>query len=867
MDIMDEKTSNRNSAIYTKASDLQQLEEELEILRQKRKSRRCSQKPLAMSENPTIENVFTKADEIPKDSPSPETPLPSPKRDDAADIKKNVTSPQQLITLDQQDIQPPKVKTRANQTDVSPKTTLEPSQTIATKVPIKPKRHENRPVPIITNPDKNESKIDQQKDSQEPHSILLKKLQLSTDKRDSHKMNRLKSSKAKATMYVTDSNTRDLTEELLLTAFNNLNSQSTPISQSTPTKRRIDSTPASDLHKKFPTPKPAFSTRPTTSQKVPSWKKQSSLKKLQSAKGKVSTAISALENGKPTTSYRVNKPNKLPRPLAEYELPSPYHQQTFNIGRSLSTEVAIKPQWSHSNLDSSQPQPQTQVQQQQTCRQNIDADSRTIQRTPHDGDLNSSSLGSTTPQPKEHSSCGEQRNDERRQHGSTQTGATDGIQRPLQSYTPQLSPLAGKCDHNLTSLLPSPKQPTAVTISTLPSPQSSPPALTIDVRKAYSLPPTPPSKHCDRSMSKAQCPSQPPPPTPHQWHIHQQNIKRPSLHRSPNNVNSCQRQLRVINVDNEDLGPTTRKMMHLEGTVQAQRDQRRYNELVGSADDSSDDSSLSDENAMDANHQYYDMNKTLPATMMMMMMKPTQPRKRYSSDNSSTLSYRHHPHHHYEQYTGLTKHVGNDSTSKGRPERRKKVSFSSVVTTIPTQTQPTSSTVNLDDYPENTRGFWEAFSAEMGHHQHQQTLLEQLDAMKSHNSNNNNKVSHSKNNPLPPLPPTLPFSDNNSSSSKLINKLWNKSRTDQSKKSSSSSPAWWKTNNNDHMKKLDSTAGDRSVSHSPHLNHPTKHRPKKPSSFRKASSSTNRTVVPEPQWRQRVPVPSRHHHHQPQLVS
>ncbi|CAO3596563.1 unnamed protein product [Absidia cylindrospora] len=850
MDMMNGTSSNRDSAIYTKASDLQQLQEELEILRQKRKSRRCSQKSFTAPKNPIIENVSTKAEETPNDSPSPETPLPSSKKNDDADIKKSVPSPQQLITLNQQDNQPPKTKSQKNQPDISPITTPEPRQTVATEAPIKPKRLENRPVPIITNLDKNESKIDQQKESQEPHSILLKKLQSSTDKRDNRKMNRLKANKAKASISVTESNERDLTEELLLTAFSNLNSQSTPTSQSTPisqftpTNKLIDSNTAPEIHKKFATPKSTSSSRPAPSQKVPSWKKQSSLKKLQFAKGKVSTAINALENGKPTTSYRINKPNKLPRPLAEYELPSPYHQQTFNIGVSLSTEVAIKTQRSHSNLDNSQPQ----VQQQQTRRQDNVTDSQTIQRTPHAGDLNSppSSGITTPPQPKQRSSCRKQRNtkqnDERRHCGSTQISATSSIPRSLPSYTPQLSPLAGKCDHNLTGLLPSPKQSTTATISTLPSPEPSSPPLTMDARKAYRLPPTPPPKHCDRSISKSQCPS------------HQQNSKRPPLHHSlsnNNNNNNPQRQLRVINIDKEDLGSATRTMMDLEGgTAQAQRGQRRYNELFGSADDSSDDSSLSDENAMDANHQYYDMNKNLPATMM---MKPTQPRKRYSSDNNSTLSYHHHhphqqQHHHYEQYTGMI-------STKGRPERRKRVSFSSVVTTIPTQSQSTSSTLSLDDYPENTRGFWEAFSAEMGHHQHQQTLLDQLDAMKSHNSNN--KLSPSNNNPLPPLPPT----PSSSSSSKLINKLWNKS---QPKKvsSSSSSPAWWKpSNNNDHI----STTGDRPVSHSPPLNHPTKHRPKKPSSFRKAS---NRTVVSEPQWRQRVPVSSKHHHHHhPHLVS
>jgi hypothetical protein len=362
--------------------------------------------------------------------------------------------------------------------------------------------------------------------------------------------------------------------------------------------------------------------------------------------------------------------------------------------------------------------------------------------------------------------------------------AMDSIPRPLQSYTPQLSPLAGECDHNLTSLLPSPKTkplPTTNTTTSASQVESSPPAPPpLASKKTDRLPPTPPIKDRNRPTLKVQCsPQQPLAHPPHQWHIHKQPPFKTS---NNNNNNNTYRQLRVINIDHVDTDITA----DLDASAHhAHRGQGRYSTAAADVD-SSDDSSLSD-------------NNDLPSTNhnMLATMKPyshdTRPASYYTTDYPTSQQH--------------------------RPERQKKVSFSSVVTTIPRPTPPPL-TLSLADYPENTRGFWEAFSAEMGHHHpHQQTLLDKLDAMKNQHQQQPPTSRCHREDHFPVIP-----SPSNSNSHRLINKLFlTKPWTDQPSKKPVST--WWKGNGNDPSKKskvVDTTQvdmDDRPVSQSPPLEH------------------------------------------------
>jgi hypothetical protein len=141
---------------------------------------------------------------------------------------------------------------------------------------------------------------------------------------------------------------------------------------------------------------------------------------------------------------------------------------------------------------------------------------------------------------------------------------------------------------------------------------------------------------------------------------------------------------------------------------------------------------------------------------------------------------------------------------------------------MPTPPPEPPTILSLEDYPENTRGFWEAFSAEMSHHHYQQyqpTLLDKLDAMKQEQKrlplpyNDDDLTTTTTNN-------NNRNNNNNSSSSKLINKLFSNKSHQQPKKRTSST--WWKGKNNDQWNNvLDSgiNLDDRPVSHSPPLQH------------------------------------------------
>jgi hypothetical protein len=349
----------------------------------------------------------------------------------------------------------------------------------------------------------------------------------------------------------------------------------------------------------------------------------------------------------------------------------------------------------------------------------------------------------------------------------------DTFLRPLSLYIPQLSPSAGECHLNLSGMIPS----SGVPLEPKPSPLSPPLPLIKANGKAN-------TKHSQ---------SQPPVPPPHQW---------PALKEKVTNITTSARPLRVINVNSDDNLDTIRPTnvddvkQPLYHTERLQQRQQQYS----SAEDDTTDSSISDDdhNLTMTNRQPYPHR-----------------RKRYS--DGSYFDHRYD----YHITTDMDKTKEMDTAKHGR---QKKVSFSSIVTTIPgpvpSLSTPLSSssspvpTVNqLHDYPKCTRGFWEAFSAEMGHQQRpEQTLLDQMDAIKSQKATKYLPVSqhhsprhidHPNQHFSPPVPSSKLFG---------IHKLLGKPRNDQE-------PSWWKGIGNKKQDPTPQAASLPPLSVSPPLNH------------------------------------------------
>ncbi|SAM05886.1 hypothetical protein [Absidia glauca] len=797
-----EKTSNKDPTSYTKSADLQQLKEELAVLRERRKSRRHSQllPTVSSSSSPSPPPSSSLS------SSSPHTIIP--------------TMPAKVHDLTKNQLPQPSSKEDSEIVDSTIENT--PPSPIITRKTSAPKKERKVVLPnIITSTEATLSEGTEQ--SFEEHSILLAKLKVSTRRTDR------KTNRTRPTL-TTGPEEDDPTTELLLKAFQNLSG-----TQSTPVCKSQNSNPAEKIKVKTPTPTSTVScsssSRPfKKNDSQSSWKKQSSLSKLKSVKGKVSTAISALENSKaPSACYGSSDKNRPPRPLvARYELPSPHHQQSFNIDASLplSTPVVRPPVTMISSVDrpqppSSQPSRRPNGQRKKGVLSPSTSTPTTSKSYPRMQQI-LATIPASQPTPQ-------QKDNKVSSKTTLSNGSKVTILRPLSLYTPQLSPSAGDCHLNLSGMLPSSDMPVEPILSPL-SPLSPP----------LSPPPAQPLIKTDEKSNAKHSQSQPPVPPPHQW---------PALKDKVSNITTSSRPLRVINVNSDDnldtIRPTdvdqTKQPCH--HSEQLQHRQQHYS----SAEDDTTDSSISDDDhglSMTSRQPY-----------------PHQ-RKRYS--DGSYFDHR------YDYHITTTMDKTEDMNT-GNPARQKKVSFSSTVTTIPgpapslssssSSSSPVPTPTHLHDYPKCTRGFWEAFSAEMGHQQRPElTLMDQMDAIKSQKAakylpvsqhHHPRHIDHPSQDSSPPVPTSKLFG---------IQKLLGKSKNDQE-------PSWWKGVGNKKQDPPPQAAFLPPLSASPPLNHPTKSRPKKPSSFRKTENYANRLTAVEPmapaataqpQWRQRVPL-SKHH--------
>lgn len=484
-----------------------------------------------------------------------------------------------------------------------------------------------------------------------------------------------------------------------------------------------------------------------------------------------------MENSKAVSAgYVHSDKNRPPRPLvARYELPSPRHQQSFNIDASLplSTTLVRPPVTSTSSVD--RPQPPLNQPSRRLAGQSKKGFLPPSVSTPVTSESYSrkQQLSVTIPasQPKP-----EQKDNKVSSNPTLSNGCKDTFLRPLPLYIPQLSPSAGECHLNLSGMIPS----SGVPVETMPSPLSPPPTLPLlkDNEKAN-------TKHSQ---------SQPPVPPPHQW---------PALKDKVINTTTSARPLRVINVNRDDnldtIHPTNEDNMKqlCYHTEQLQQQQQQH---YSSAEDDTTDSSISedDHDLTMTSHQPYPHR-----------------RKRYS--NGSYFDHRYD----YHITTDMDRRKEMDTAKHGR---QKKVSFSSVVTTIPrpvsslstplsSSSSPVPTVTQLHDYPKCTRGFWEAFSAEMGHQQRPElTLMDQMDAIKSQKAakylpvsqhHSPRHIDHSNQHFSPPVPSSKLFG---------IHKLLGKSRNDQE-------PSWWKGIGNKKQDLAPPAASLPPLSASPPLNH------------------------------------------------
>ncbi|KAI9307727.1 hypothetical protein BJ944DRAFT_247165 [Cunninghamella echinulata] len=882
---------------YTNTSDLQKLEEELDLLKKKREARRQQQNIKRLSTIGNNDSSLIK-----------EIPTKEKKIDDninTAKVKKEEPS-ENLTTKSTIPTHKSCNEDQLQKNKLNKKDTQAINNIITTKV------QANTTTP---------SHYDEM---DKEHSLLISKLKSSMNypNRKSNKLSSINNLNKLKSLY--DSAEDDVNAKLLSTAFKNLNS-----TQSTPTKKNAkpgsalfelkkscSSQKKSSSEKKVPSLKKLKALQVKTTihnidsnqKNRPKWKKESSLSKLKSTKGKVSTAISALENTTPSPIHAI-KEIKTPQPLAKYELPtSPIQLQSLDTSISLLSPSSL--------LSASS--------------QSFNIISPTTIKVTND----KNTLENNSPSPKHsNNTCTKKHLPPKKPKRTPKKSQSNNDLSFIASYyEPQLSPLAGECSHNLSSIYLKSKKDievegeeetfkesnkneqelteksdkigeSSVTAVESPindihnhdlvSPQSPPPSSSSPSSSSSSLS----SSSSSSSSSSLSSPSSAimndimndinkqltPREIEKKAHI---KADRDCATQQEKRNNS-QRKLRVINVDtdhnNNDehhhhdskmdtnkcksiLDTSLKQSSHIEISDTAfKKNDSFITSTPSSNSDYNNQSSVSINNApstsypLDDNYLNYDFNNNTETKRQQQSISSNQ-YKRYSDESYFDYRYDYH-------MNPITLTPTTTTTTEKQQHRvhRKRVSFSSQVTVIPELLLQGGGGGDS----QNTREFWNAFTNEMGHH-HQESptmkLLDKMDKIKnrlpneklyiptflSNMSTNSNQYLgtikdqfHSMNNTMAtpssstPSPSTLHHQNNNNNNNN--NRLFNlnkflKSKNDLDKTTVNHS--WWKSSNTYGKKKIDPpfTSIDHPISSSPPLSHPTKDRPKKPASLKKKNT-------------------------------
>ncbi|CAO3612170.1 unnamed protein product [Cunninghamella echinulata] len=896
--------NNQLLKTYTNTSDLQKLEEELDLLKKKREARRQQQNIKQLS---TIEN-------------------------NDSSLIKEVTIKEKKID---DEINPTKIKKE------------EPSENLTTK-PIIPthKSYDDDQLEknklnkkdtqainniIITKVQTNTTHLSQCDEMDKEHSLLISKLKCSPINYSNRKSNKLSSihniNKLKS-LY--DSSEDDVNAKLLSTAFKNLNS-----TQSTPTKKNLKPEPilfelkksfSSKIHPSFQNTSQKKSSPAknvpslkklkalqvkTTNHNIdsnqksrPKWKKESSLSKLKATKGKVSTAISALENTTPSPIQAI-KEIKIPQPLAKYELPtSPIQLQ------SLDTSISLL---SPSSLLSASPQ-------------SFNVISPTTTKVTNDN--NAPEKDSSSSKHTVDTSTKKYLPPKKPKRAPKKPQSNNDLSSIASFYEPQLSPLAGECSHNLSSIylklkkdIKTEEEEETFTeldkneqqVLTEKSDMIQEPSVTtveplINTTHDHGLvsPPAPPSPSSSSAIMDSIMND-----------INEQLIPREIEKKThitadqdhpaqQEKINNSQRKLRVINVDinynNNDkqhqhdskmdtnksksiLDTSLKQFPHLETSDISSKKNNSFATSTSSSNNYNNRPSTNINNTLSRSYPLDDnyLNNDFidgTATKCQQQSISSNQRKRYSDESYFDYRYDYH-------MNPITLPPTTTATTEKQQHRihRKRVSFSSQVTVIP------ELFLQEGGNAQNTREFWNAFTNEMGHH-HQELpamrLLDKMDKIKNRlpdeklyvptflsnmSTNLNQSLGtmkdqfHSMNNTMvtsssSPSPSSTHHHQNNNNNNKLFNlNKFLKSKNDLDKTTMSHS-FWWKGSNTYGKKKLDPsfTSIDHPIPTSPPLSHPTKDRPKKPSSLKKKNTQYKMVepikppAIAQPDWKQRIPI-------------
>ncbi|CAO3599900.1 unnamed protein product [Absidia cylindrospora] len=572
---------------------------------------------------------------------------------------------------------------------------------------------------------------------------------------------------------------------------------------------------------------------PVSPEQIFTRKKQSSLSKLRTTKGKVSTAINVFENDTSTTSQHITSTRNPSRPLSK----SIVRLHSYDI--SLSPTIDTVPQslsiLNGNQLRSESPPPNS--------KQHGDTEISLHNRLP---------AITTTPLNSIQASVYSNGNGDK-QHYQHQISRSS-VLRPRSIYTPQLSQLDS--EHSSISPL---SMPLVQYTSPIPETSISPQLLNTEPNH-YSSPPTPPLQH-SRSHKRH---------TPQKDNSTGQSdaltdILENSIITTTSDNNS--QRLYVFDIDNENTKSDS--LPHLEidhlknadNIDQPQANQQRYSD---SHTDSSDDSSalhLSDDTDTDDMSENNNSGNSLNQPL-------TPLRKRYSDGTYFDHCYDYH----INATTTINDTVTTNITQKP-VEQQKKVPPSSVETGS-SSPQPTA--VAANNSLVSTRGFWNAFNAEMGQEQrpditdsNQQGATNAQQGVKylpiSLSQQQYNSISSINTNstlPIPSIsPPSLALFRRRKSSNKP-----------REKKASLSSSSWWKESSSKKPEPVYHTTvslGKTPTSSftTPFVNYAAKIGSKNPTGYRGSSSLIKRMMkaapiapaaTAQPKWRQRVPV-SKHH--------
>ncbi|ORZ24545.1 hypothetical protein BCR42DRAFT_486802 [Absidia repens] len=810
------KGSMKGFTKYTKAADLKQLEKELENLRQKRTSRRKVQhlflpSPIGNDKGLNVEEG--NVSQISHQNQTPTLGRATDKNLSLAVLKKKPGSSPILRSSIKHNNQQNITGTRTEQKHLPAKIITDLSKGAG-----------------IYTGRRTSSPTDHHIYAHE-HSLLLQNLNLPT-KAGRRKLNRLKSS-AKSERILSDEKD-DLTAELLRTAFQNLDNHSVPVRKSK--CLNTDRLPSKIV---MPAVSPG---------KRSNCRKQSSLSKLRTTKGKVvslkSTAINAFENDTSTASEYTTNTLSHRKPLSKYIL----RPQNYDISSYTNTGTAPRSlSILNGNQLRSEPQPL---------------------KSKNYGDMEISHhtrLPAITTTPLNSIQESVYSNDVE-QHYQPQI-SRNSVRRPLSIYTPQLSQLDSEYLNDLSSISPL-SAPLAQYRSPIPETSISPQLLNTGPQH-HSSPPTPPLQY-SRS------------PTYHTPQKDNSADQPDALTDTPDNSiittvsdnNNSSQQFYVFDIDNENTKSdilTHLEIDHLKNASnmdQPQANPQRYNDIhTDSSDDSSDIHLFDDADTDDMDENNNSGNN---------LNQPFTPqRKRYSDGVYFD--------HCYDYHINTTATTNNDMiTAKctQKPfELHEKVSSSSIETTPPagsSSLQPTS--LAIKNPVASTRRFWNAFSAEIG--QQQRLGTTESKQLSSTNAPQSVKflptsLSQQQYNNISSTNSTLHISATSTPTRTLFRRRKSSNRPrnyDREKKESLSSSSWWKESSNKKPEPVYHTTVSlgktpTSSSTSPFVNYAAKIGSKNPTGYRGSSSLTKRMIkaapiapaaTAQPKWRQRVPV-SKHY--------